>query len=124
PGTIAESREIYDGRHDKTWGTGRELNWEGRLGFLGGVTPIIDRHQGAMSVLGERFVLFRPARPDRKALARAALRGRGHERQMRAELATAMRGFLAARGAALPVAGADILERIAVVADFITRARS
>lgn len=121
---LAQLREIYDGRYDKAWGTGRELRWEGHLGFLGGVTPIIDKHQGAMSVLGERFVLFRPATPDRKALARAALRGRGHERQMRAELSAAMRGFLAARGAELPVAGPEVLERIAVAADFITRARS
>jgi|SRR5579862_990093 len=79
---LAQLREIYDGRYDKVWGTGRELHWEGRLGFLGGVTSVIDRHQGAMSVLGERFVLFRPVMPNRRKLARwaplvPAGRGRG-----------------------------------------------
>jgi len=121
---LAQLREIYDGRYDKTWGTGRELHWEGRLGFVAGVTPIIDKHQGAMSILGERFVLFRPSMPDRKELAKAALRSRGHERQMRRELAAAMRGFLSARGSALPTVEATVVDRIATVADFVTRARS
>jgi hypothetical protein len=43
---------------------------------------------------------------------------------MREDLACAMRRFLAGRVATTPVPGADVLERIAAVADFITRARS
>jgi hypothetical protein len=121
---LAQLREIYDGRYDKTWGTGRELHWEGRVGFVAGVTPIIDGHQAAMSVLGERFVLLRPVMPDRKQLAIAALKSRGREREMRQDLATAMHGFLAARGSTVPDASAAVLDRVATVADFITRARS
>src|SRR5215471_448662 len=41
---LAQLREIYDGRFDKPWGTGKELHWHGRLGFIAGVTPIIDSH--------------------------------------------------------------------------------
>ena len=37
---LAQLREIYDGRFDKVWGTGRELHWRGRLGFLAGVAEI------------------------------------------------------------------------------------
>lgn len=121
---LAQLREIYDGRYDKTWGTGRELHWEGNLGFMAGVTPIIDKHQAAMSVLGERFVLFRPIMPDRKQLAVAALRGRGQEREMRRDLAHAMWGFLAARGSTIPEVSSAVLDRVATVADFVTRARS
>ncbi len=121
---LAQLREIYDGRYDKTWGTGRELHWEGRLGFVAGVTPIIDKHQAAMSILGERFVLFRPTMPDRKQLARAALKSRGREREMRRDLAEAIHGFLAARGSTLPAVAPMVLDRIATVADFVTRARS
>ena len=58
---LAQLREIYDGRFDKAWGTGKELHWQGRLGFLAGVTPIIDSYHSVLSVLGERFVLFRNA---------------------------------------------------------------
>jgi hypothetical protein len=121
---LAQLREIYDGRYDKTFGTGRELHWRGRLGFVAGVTPIIDKHQGAMAVLGERFALFRTILPDRTKLARRALESHGHEVQMREELGTVMRSFLAARGCLLPSVTESVLDRLATVADFITRARS
>jgi hypothetical protein len=123
-GILAQLREIYDGRYDKTWGTGRELHWEGRLGFMAGVTPIIDRHQAVLSLLGERFVLFRVILPDRKRLALSALKCRQREEEMRHDLARAMRGFLAARGSTPPDIEPAILDRIATVADFVTRARS
>jgi hypothetical protein len=121
---LAQLREIYDGRFDKVWGTGRELHWEGRVGFLAGVTPIIDRHQAALSVLGERFILYRPVMADRKKLATSALRSVGRETQMRKELAAAMHGFLKARKGGPPKAGPTVLATLATVADFITRARS
>ena len=35
------------------------LHWEGRLGVLGAVTPIIDGHGPFMSTMGERFLLCR-----------------------------------------------------------------
>jgi hypothetical protein len=121
---LAQLREIYDGRFDQAWGTGRELHWQGRLGFIAGVTTVIDRHQAAMSVLGERFVLFRPVMPDRKRLARAALHSGGHEAKMREELARAMHGFLSSRASEPPKPSEETLTDVATVADFITRARS
>jgi hypothetical protein len=121
---LAQLREIYDGRFDKAWGTGRELHWEGRLGFVAGVTPVIDSHQQAMSVLGERFVLFRPRLPDRRRLARFAVEHAGQEEAMRRALVAAMHGFLAARPTAAPAVPDPILDRLAMAADFVTRARS
>lgn len=121
---LAQLREVYDGRFDKVWGTGHEVHWTGRLGFLAGVTPVIDRHQGAMSLLGERFVLFRPRMPDRNALATMALKGVGDEARMRRELVRAMHGFLRARRTAAPVVSEELRGRLAVVADLVTRARS
>ena len=41
---LVQLREIYDRRFDKAWGTGKELHWQGRLGFLAGVTRIIDSY--------------------------------------------------------------------------------
>jgi hypothetical protein len=121
---LAQLREIYDGRFDKAWGTGHEVHWEGRLGFIAGVTPVIDRHQGAMSILGERFLLFRLRLPDRRKVARQALRGTGTESQMRKALSGAMAAFLAARGTRAPRLEEDAVEHLVVVADFVTRARS
>jgi hypothetical protein len=70
---IAQLREVYDGRFDKAWGTGKKLTWHGRLSLLAGVTPVIDRHYAVMNVLGQRFMLLRPQQPDREEAARRAL---------------------------------------------------
>jgi hypothetical protein len=121
---FAQLREIYDGRFDKAWGTGREIHWEGRLGFLAGVTPIIDRHHAALSVLGERFTLLRPITANREELARQAIETADHTEQMRSELVHAMQNFLASRQDRVPVVGAEIRHSLARVADFVTRARS
>lgn len=121
---FAQLREIYDGRFDKAWGTGREIHWEGRLGFLAGVTPIIDRHHAALSVLGERFTLLRPITANREQLARQALEIADHTEQMRSELAHAMQNFLASRQDRVPFVSAEIRDSLARVADFVTRARS
>jgi hypothetical protein len=121
---FAQLREIYDGRFDQAWGTGKEIHWQGRLGFIAGVTPVIDRHHAALSVLGERFVLLRTAMPNRKRLARVALASAGNEEAIRADLTAAMHGFLAARGSAPPAVDDTALDTLATVADFVTRARS
>lgn len=121
---LSQLREIYDGRFDKVWGTGHEIHWTGRLGFLAGVTPVIDRHQGAMSVLGERFALLRPAMPGRRQLARSALASAGREGTMRKALARALHGFLRARGTEPPRIDDSMREKLVAVADFTTRARS
>lgn len=121
---FAQLREVYDGRFDKVWGTGKEFHWQGRLGFVAGVTPVIDRHHAALSVLGERFVMLRAVMPNRNELAGRAVRGVGNEAEMRAESQAAMHGFLQSRTIAPPALSEDALDKLARVADFVTRARS
>jgi len=58
-GVLAQLREIHDGQYDKYWGTGKALHWEGHVGFLAGVTPVIDQHHAVMGLLGPRFLLLR-----------------------------------------------------------------
>jgi hypothetical protein len=121
---LSQLREIYDGSYSKAWGSGKQLAWEGRLGFLAGVTPVIDSHHAALAVLGERFILFRPTSASRHGVAMKALRGAGRESVMRQALRDAMARFVAARGGTLPTITEEQLERVATVADFVTRARS
>ncbi len=70
---FGQLREIYDGRLVKRTGMGDDLTWEGYLGLLGAVTPKYDEVAELYSVLGERFVLYRPLRLDPEAEARAAV---------------------------------------------------
>jgi hypothetical protein len=121
---LAQLREIYDGAFDRVWGTGRELHWTGRLGFIAGVTGVIDRHHNAMATLGERFLLDRPRQADRRKIARHVL-DRFDSASMRQELRASVHGFLMARRAPSPPVVSDAArESLAEVADFVTRARS
>jgi hypothetical protein len=90
---LSQLREVYDGRLDRETGMGDVLHWEGRVGFLAGVTPVIDQHHAVMALLGERFVYLRLPDTDAEAIGGAAF-DENAETAMRAGLATAMREFV------------------------------
>lgn len=121
---LAQLREIYDGRFDKVWGTGKEVHWQGRLGFVAGVTPVIDRYHAVMALLGARFLVIRPRQPDRLAVGRRAIANGLDGHGARDELMRRVAAFLGA----LPPDAVEVPEAavntIARVADFVARARS
>jgi hypothetical protein len=85
--TLAALREVYDGSWTRLVGTdgGRSLHWKGKVGFVGGVTPTIDRHHAVMGAMGERFMLLPAPRPSTPNIqARRALSHAGNEKRMRA----------------------------------------
>jgi hypothetical protein len=84
---LAQLREIYDGRYKKDFGTGKQVAWEGKLGIIGAVTREIDRDHSLLAALGERFLYFRPKRPDDYETAEQAVRMVGSEDDARGELA-------------------------------------
>jgi hypothetical protein len=94
-GVLAALREIYDGSWTRHVGTdgGRTLSWSGRVGFIGGCPPTIDRHHAVMASLGERFLLLRlPEASEQTAVK--ALAHAGRESTMRREMAEAVSSFL------------------------------
>jgi hypothetical protein len=95
---LAALREVYDGRWDRAVGSdgGKVLSWTGKCGLVGGVTPALDRYAAVVSALGDRFLLLRMPDPDAAASAKMALRHRGLESKMRAELADALAGLVSA----------------------------
>lgn len=70
---LSQLREIYDGKFNKRFGTGQAVNWEGKLGFIAGVTDAIEMYQGRISIMGERFIQYRMKQPDREAAAKRGL---------------------------------------------------
>jgi hypothetical protein len=56
---FAQFREIYDGQYSKSFGTGESISWEGKIGMVVGVTPIIERFWSHNQALGERFLVYR-----------------------------------------------------------------
>jgi len=69
------------------------VDWKGKLGFLAGVTEIIDTHYAVHQMLGERFVQYRILPSDPLKVAKAAMRKQGKESQLRAELKDEVRTF-------------------------------
>lgn len=91
---LSQVREIADGYYRKTFGTGEEVSWSGKLAFLAGVTPVIDRHHSIHQVLGERFLYYRMIQGDPIAVAEMAQRFAGKESQMRNELKVVVKEFV------------------------------
>ena len=122
---LAQLREVYDGQFVKIWGTGKELHWEGRLGFLAGVTPVIDRYHTVMGMLGQRFLMVRTKQADRHAVALRAMQNLGTDE---AALKTSLKQDVAALFESLPqctpVVPFDQLQTLVALADFVSKARS
>lgn len=88
---LSAFREIFDegGWSRRIGGEGgRKLEWKGKLGVFGGVTPEIDRSHAMVAAMGERFIFYRYTESDgwaesRKALERLDMTGpRGEIRDM------------------------------------------
>jgi hypothetical protein len=122
---LAQLREIYDGHYRKEFGNAKVVDWTGKLGLLAGVTPIIDTYHSVAQVLGERFILYRLAAPDERAVARRSMRQQGHETEMRREARDSVAAFLATRApGTLPAIPEPVEDRLAALAVFTARARS
>jgi hypothetical protein len=93
---MAALREVADGSWVRLVGTdgGLKLEWRGKCGFLGGVTPALDQYGQVTSSLGDRFVLLRMGDANVERFGEAALRHGDKEQQMRQELADALAGLV------------------------------
>lgn len=83
---ISQLREVYDGKFSKSFGTGQHVDWEGKVGFIAGVTDAIELHQGKISVMGERFVQYRIIQPDREAAVKKGLENAEKILEIRSEM--------------------------------------
>lgn len=123
---ISQLREIFDGSYRKEFGTGETKEWQGKIGFIAGVTTVIDRHHEIYSVLGERFIQYRPIQPDYVAVAKKAIANSGGETAMRNEVQKAFADYIA--GVEIPSETIPtpewLVDRIANLASFVTRGRS
>jgi hypothetical protein len=125
--TLAALREVFDGSWDRPMGTdgGKVLSWQGKLGLIAGVTTVVDRHHAVMDSLGSRFAFYRVDVDERASQTRRALAHRRGTREMRTEL----RDVVSALFAGMTLPDDDSLtetdrERLIVLADFVTMARS
>jgi hypothetical protein len=117
-------REIFDGRFNKPFGTGEEVNWEWKLGLVAGVTPVIDRHYTAIAQLGDRFLLLRLPEVPRIRMAERSFRTWGSEQSERKALQALVRDFLLGLGAPDLRPVQRHLDGLGPVPDLATHART
>jgi hypothetical protein len=96
---LAALREIYDGSWHRDLGVDghRRLSWTGKVGMVVGVTPVIDRHHGVMSAMGERLVLLRLPKVDPIKQGSKAWEQAGSQGKMHAELRDVVTAFFKRR---------------------------
>jgi hypothetical protein len=121
---LAQLREIYDGSFAKEFGNGKQFRWVGKVGFLAGVTPIIDREFSLNQILGERFLLLRVKSADPRALARRAMAQRQREGDQRRALRRIVAEFLPTVRLTPPPMSEGMKEAVASLAEFTALARS
>lgn len=78
-------RAAYDGKFVRTTGR-KEIDWEGKFGFIGASTDVIEREQSMASQLGERFLYIRPRIADTNILLERVIRNVSNRSRMAAEL--------------------------------------
>jgi hypothetical protein len=124
---------IYDGRFKRDLGTdgGETFEWEGRIGFIAGVTDLVESHHKIMSALGPRFMRynFQIDEKDRDAHAAKSQKNSKTKGQVKHVLAEAVLQYMSPRlppAAELytPEVSIEHLRMIRTAADFTARARS
>ena len=122
---IGQLREVADGKTEKNFGNGLRVVWEGKLGLIAGVTPVIDEQHTFVAVMGERFLLYRMPEVHRRDLARRSLARRGHESDLRKRIRAAAGDFLQPfRDCGQLDLPERFQEPLVELTDIITRARS
>ncbi|WP_246182799.1 ArsR family transcriptional regulator [Mycolicibacterium grossiae] len=124
---FAALREVYDGRWSRNVGTdgGKTLDWRGRIAMVGAVTTAWDKAHGAVSAMGDRYVLIRmDSRRGRYAAGRQAIANTGSEIVMRAELSDAVTDVIDHMDTEPIVLDEAESEALLAAADLVTLART
>jgi hypothetical protein len=92
---FSQLRDIYDGSTAKAVGSEkREIRWEGKIGFIAGITQVLDTYTSFLNLLGERFLQFRLTPPDEERALEKAILSVGREKDLREGLKRVVADYL------------------------------
>jgi len=122
---LSQLREVYDGQYSKSFGTGEEIKWEGKIGFIAGVTEAVDLFQEMYNILGERFLQYRMAQPDRKDATRKGMQNASKIHEIRLQAKEMFARYIKSVEVPKesPEISSDLREEIIELSDFATLAR-
>lgn len=126
---MAQLREIYDGKYKKSFGTGKDVNWVGKITVLAGSTHVIHSLKAQYTAMGERFLLWNMTQPDRIEAGDRTMQNQesGEMQERRDELTEAARKLIdedLELPEVLPKITPELRGRILDIAELVTRARS
>ncbi|MEM4722152.1 MAG: hypothetical protein QXT73_08850 [Candidatus Methanomethylicaceae archaeon] len=124
---LALLRSVYDGEYKRNFGNQVNVDWSGRIGFIGATTPVIDQLSGVRQKFGERFLFWRVEKEDLNGdimLTARAIKKQGQEKVWREELRTAVYDFFNQLQLRDPQLPCDLDIKISYLANFVSYARS
>lgn len=124
---FSQFREIWDGGMTKSFGNGKTVRWEGKVGLIAASTQAVDMNQQMFTHLGERFINYRLIMPDRKEVALRSLNNDKDHKLMSKELKNAMFSFIKSinwNTEAIPSLPDNTKDELVNLANFCTFARS
>jgi hypothetical protein len=124
----SQFRDSYDGKYEKAFGTTKNpVRVFATYGFIAGVTPAIDVHQKAATMLGQRFLKVR-SHPDEVKVTERAFANAGKEEIMRKELMHKLGLYLRRVSkrceSNLPPCNKDVIKQTQLIARYIARMRA
>lgn len=126
---LGQLRRLYDGEFNKSFGTGDDVGWKGKMGLIAGVTTVIYTAGREYAAMGERTLLYKLIQPDRMAVSRRALKNVASIDifARRSDINEAVRHFLDEEvkiPTTLPILTPEFEEELISLSDLTTRARS
>lgn len=125
---MAQFREIYDGRYDKTTGNGKNINWRGKIGAIAGATEMVYESLADMSAMGDRFIMYSMIQPPRLEVAKRMFQNNTDMTEKRQHIQNCFTAYityvLENQSPEKVDLGEELQDEIIRVADFGTRARS
>jgi hypothetical protein len=119
---LAQLRRIYDGDLRKEFGTAEGAQeWKGRITFVAGVTPEIDKQYQAIQSLGDRFVMVRWKRAGREAALQAMKQDLTLAHR---EVSAAVHDLFLTLPSTEPGVEDAMLDQLSALAEFAARGRS
>jgi len=105
--TMGALRLVYDGRWNRAKGSdggGRNV-WDGRVGFIGGITGLVDRSFAIRSSMGERFLYLRSSQTLKESFRRAMYAGMMSEQERESRIRVGVDALLdtVAQNPAVPI---------------------
>lgn len=123
---MAQLREVYDGKFSRSFGTGDTKDWNGKIGFFGGVTQQVELEHVMNSLLGERFVYYRMSSPPEDDVIKKSIMNSGHEKEMENKMQEVVQEYIESVKIpdVLPVLDKTYIDSLAFITRFTIRART